>query len=92
MSDWSTFVAEWSGNLAGPVPGDRIEGHQIGLVLEVPTYRTQMFEVPPKRGTVASQMDMVTCSTFDSELMAVVCMYIDMAHVDMGVEVSMQAR
>ena len=45
-----------------------------------------------KRGTVASQMDMVACSTFDSGHMAVVCMYIDMAQVDMGVEVSMQAR
>jgi hypothetical protein len=51
-----------------------------------------MFGVPPKRGTVASQMDMVACSTFYSELMAVVCMYVDMAHVDMGVEVSMHAR
>ena len=46
----------------------------------------------PKRGIVASQMDMVACSTFDSGHMAVVCMYIDMAHVDMGVEVSMQVR
>jgi hypothetical protein len=46
----------------------------------------------PKRCTVASQMDMVACSTFDSGHMAMVCMYIDMAHVDMGVEVSMQAR
>jgi hypothetical protein len=31
------LCAEWSDNLAGPVPGDRIEGHSIGLVLEVPT-------------------------------------------------------
>jgi hypothetical protein len=46
----------------------------------------------PKRGTVASQMDIVACSTFNSGHMAVVCMYIDMAHVDMGVEVSMQVR
>jgi hypothetical protein len=38
LPDWSTFVAEWSDNLAGPVPGDRIEGHSIGLVLEVPTH------------------------------------------------------
>jgi hypothetical protein len=51
-----------------------------------------MFGVPPKRDIVASQMDMVACSTFDSGHMAVVCMYIDMAQVDMGVEVSMQAR
>jgi hypothetical protein len=46
----------------------------------------------PKRGTVASQMDMVACSTFDSGHIAVACMYIDMAHVDMGVEVSMQVH
>jgi hypothetical protein len=46
----------------------------------------------PKWGTVASQMDMVACSTFDSGYMTVVCMYIDMAHVDIGVEVSMQVR
>jgi hypothetical protein len=45
---------------------------------------------------MASQMDMVACFTFDSGHMAVVCMYvcmyIDMAEVDMGVEVSMQVR
>jgi hypothetical protein len=35
--------------------------------------------VPPKRGTVASQMDMVACSTFGSGYMVVVCMYMDMA-------------
>jgi hypothetical protein len=74
------------------VPGGRIEGHSIGLVLEVPTCRTRMFEVPPIRGTVASQMDMVACSTFDSKHMVVVCMYIDMAQVDMGVKVPMEAR
>jgi hypothetical protein len=51
-----------------------------------------MFGVPPRRGTVAFQMDIVACSTFDSGHMAIVCMYIDMAQVDMGVEVSMQAR
>jgi hypothetical protein len=44
-----------------------------------------MFGVPPKRDIVASQMDMVACSTFDSGHMVVVCMYIDMAQVDMGV-------
>jgi hypothetical protein len=89
LPDWSAFAAEWSGNLAGLVPGDPIEGHSIDLVLEVPTYRTQMIGVPSKRGTVAYQMDMVACSTFDSEHIAVVCTYIDMAQVDMGVEVSM---
>jgi hypothetical protein len=48
LLDWSAFAAEWSGNLAGPGPGhgDRIEGHSIGLVLEVPTYQIQMFEMP----------------------------------------------
>jgi hypothetical protein len=37
LSDWSAFAAEWSDNLAGLVPGDRIEWRSIGLVLEVPT-------------------------------------------------------
>jgi hypothetical protein len=73
-------------------PGDRIEGHSIGLVLEVPTCRMQMFGVPPKRGIVASQMDMVVCSTFDSGHRVVVCMHIGMAQVDMEAKVSMQAR
>jgi hypothetical protein len=41
---------------------------------------------------VASQMDMVACSMLNLRHMAVVCMYIDMQQVDMGVEVSMQAR
>jgi hypothetical protein len=49
-----------------------------------------MFGVPPKRGTMASQMGMAACSTFDLGYMAVVCMY--MAQVDMGVGVSMQAH
>jgi hypothetical protein len=76
------------------MPGDRIEGHSVGLVVEAPTCRIQMFGVPSKRGTVASQMDMVACSTFDSGRMKVVYMYIDTAQVDVGVgvEVSMQAR
>jgi hypothetical protein len=37
LSDWLAFAAEWSDNLAGLVPGDRIEWCSIGLVLEVPT-------------------------------------------------------
>jgi hypothetical protein len=37
LSDWSAFEAEHSGNLVGPVSGDRIERRSIGLVLEVPT-------------------------------------------------------
>jgi hypothetical protein len=41
---------------------------------------------------MASKMNIVACSTFDSGHMMVVCMYIDMAQVDMGVEVSIQAR
>jgi hypothetical protein len=73
--------------------GDRIEGHSIVLVLEVPTFQIQMFGVPPKWGTMASQMDMVACSTFGSGYMAVaVCTHNDMAQVCMGVDVSMQAR
>jgi hypothetical protein len=48
-----------------------------------------MLGVPPKRGTVTSQMDMVAYPTFDSGHMAASCMYIDMAQVYMGVEVSM---
>ena len=35
-------------------------------------------------------MGMVACPTFDSGHMALACMYIDMAQVDMGVDVSMQ--
>jgi hypothetical protein len=37
LPDWLAFVAEWSSNLVGHVPDERIEGHSIGLVLEVPT-------------------------------------------------------
>jgi hypothetical protein len=44
----------------------------------------------PKQGTVASQMDMIAFPTFDLGRIAAACMYIDMAQVDMGVEVSMQ--
>jgi hypothetical protein len=44
----------------------------------------------PKRVTVASKMDMMACPTFDLGHMVEVCMYMDMAYVDMGVEVSMQ--
>jgi hypothetical protein len=47
---------------------------------------------PPKQGIVASRMDMVACPTFDLGHRAMVCMYNDMAQVDMWVEVSMQAR
>jgi hypothetical protein len=41
-------------------------------------------------GYCGIQMDMVACSIFDSEHIAVVCMYIDMTQVHMRVEVSMQ--
>jgi hypothetical protein len=54
LPDSSAFASEWSSNLVGPVPGDRFDGHSIGLVLEVPTYRIQMFGVSPKRSNVAS--------------------------------------
>jgi hypothetical protein len=37
LPGWSAFVAEWSSNLAGLVPGDWIEWRSIGLVLQVPT-------------------------------------------------------
>jgi hypothetical protein len=66
------------------MPGARIEGHSIGLILEVPTYQKQMFGLPPERGIVASRKDMVVCPTFDLGHRAMVCMYIDMAQVDMG--------
>jgi hypothetical protein len=36
-ADWLAFEAEYSGNLVGPMSGDRIERRSIGLVLEVPT-------------------------------------------------------
>jgi hypothetical protein len=74
------------------VLGDRIEGHSIGLVLDVLTCQIQMFGVPPKRDIVASQIDIVACTTFDLGHRAVVRMHIDMAQVGMGVEVSMQAH
>jgi hypothetical protein len=49
-----------------------------------------MFGVPPRRGTVASQMDMVACPTFDLGHMVEVNMCMDMAYADKEVEVSMQ--
>jgi hypothetical protein len=64
-----------SGNLAGPVLMDQIEGLSIGLVLEASTYQKQMIEVPPRRGIVVSRMDMVVHPTSDSGyIVAVVCM------------------
>jgi hypothetical protein len=47
LPNWSAFEAELSGNLVGPVSGDRIEWRPIGLVLVVLTCRIQMFGVPP---------------------------------------------
>jgi hypothetical protein len=38
LPNWSAFAADWSGNLAGPVLGDRIEWRSINLVMVVPTY------------------------------------------------------
>ena len=73
------------------MPGDQIQQRSIGLALAAPTYQKQMFGVPPRRGTVASQMDMVACPIFDLGHRVMVCMYIDMAQVDMGAGVSMQA-
>jgi hypothetical protein len=35
LPDWSAFATEYSGNLAGLVPSDRIEWCSIGPVLEV---------------------------------------------------------
>jgi hypothetical protein len=43
----SAFATEWSGNLVGPMPGDRIKGHSIDLILEVPTCKKYMFGLPP---------------------------------------------
>jgi hypothetical protein len=37
-----------------------------------------MFGVPPRRGTVACQMDMVACPTFDLGHMVEVSMCMDM--------------
>jgi hypothetical protein len=71
------------------MPDDRIERRSIDLVLEVPTYQIQMFGVPPKQGTVASQMDMVACPTFGLGHMVDVNMCMDMAWAD-KVEVSTQ--
>jgi hypothetical protein len=54
--DWSAFAAEWSGNLAGGAKkcGDRIEGHSIGLIREVPTCQKRVIGVLPKWGMVVS--------------------------------------
>jgi hypothetical protein len=40
---------------------------------------TDAWGAPPKRGTMASQMDMVAYPTFDSGRMVAVRLYIDMA-------------
>jgi hypothetical protein len=79
LPDWSALEVEESGNLVGPVPGDQIQQRLIGLVLAVPTCRIQMFGVPPKQGTVASQMNMMARPTFDLERMVETCMCMDMA-------------
>jgi hypothetical protein len=50
LPDWSAFAAEWFGSLVGHVPGDRIERHSIGLVLEVSTCQKWMIGVPPQEG------------------------------------------
>jgi hypothetical protein len=68
---------------------DQIEGHSIGLVLEASTCQKQMIEVPPRRGSVVSRMDMVARPTSDlGYTVAVVCMYNDMTWVYVEVEVS----
>jgi hypothetical protein len=93
LPDWSAFAVEWSSNLAGTMPGARIEGRSIGLVREVPTGQKQMIGVLPKQGIVVSQMDMVAYPTFDSgHMVVVVCTHNDMARMSMEVEVSMQAH
>jgi hypothetical protein len=46
LPDWLAFAAEYSDNLAGPVIGNRIEVHSIGLALGVPTCQIQKFGVP----------------------------------------------
>jgi hypothetical protein len=46
----------------------------------------------PKRDIVASHIDIGAYSTFDWGHKAVVCMHIDMAQMDMVMEVSMQAQ
>jgi hypothetical protein len=75
------------------VPGDRIEGHSIGLVWEAPTCQKQMIRVTPKRGIVVSRMDIVAYPTSHSGYMVVVVyMYNDMIWVYMEVEVSTQVR
>jgi hypothetical protein len=67
-----------------------LSGAQSVLYWRCHPIEYKMSEVPHKQGTGASQMGMVACPTFDSGHMAVACMYIDMAQVDIVVEVSMQ--
>jgi hypothetical protein len=79
LPDWSALEVEWSGNPVGCVPDDRIEQCLIGLVLVALTCQKRMFGVPHKQGTVASQMNMVACPTFDLDHMVEACMCTDMA-------------
>jgi hypothetical protein len=69
--------------------GDQVEVNPIGLTLVVPTCQIQKFGVPPRRGIVASHMGTVACPTFDWVYVVVEDMHTDMAHVGMGVEISM---
>jgi hypothetical protein len=73
------------------VPGDRIQYRSIGFVLAAPTCQKQMFGVPPRRGTMESQMDMAAYPTFDLGHIVKVSTCMDMAWTDKGVEVSMSA-
>jgi hypothetical protein len=59
------------------VSGDRIERRNRSCTGGANLSNT-VFGVPPKRGTVASQVDMVACPTFDLEHMVEVCMRMDM--------------
>ena len=61
------------------MPDDQIQQRSTGLALAAPTYQKWMFGVPPRRGIVASQMDMVACPTFDLGHMVEVSMCMDMA-------------
>jgi hypothetical protein len=78
--------------LLGLCSWTRLMGSQSVLYWRCQPIEYRCLGCPPKRGTVASQMGMVACPTFDLGHMVEVCMCMDIAYVDMVVEVSMQAR
>lgn len=70
LLDWSAFVAEYSGNLVGPVSDDWIEEGSIDIVLVALICQTQRFGLRPSRVCVASYKDMMAFLTYGLLYMA----------------------